>query len=146
MRTKVIHKTVSTRLFLQHWRPLDVSADNGDDVVGEGVIQMSGQVGHRAVLRDVRLYEESEQGEEGEASVLDLLHLEESELVRVVCNGNDTLLRTINKEQQTEENPFCKNCAANLSDARTVENESVSSVKSRLLFQECDTLAMDAGT
>jgi hypothetical protein len=70
---------------LQYGGPLDVATDNSDDVVGEGVIQMSGQVGHGTVLRDVCLYKESEEGEESESAVLDLLHLQESELVGVAC-------------------------------------------------------------
>jgi hypothetical protein len=74
---------------LQYGGPLDVATDNSDDVVGEGVIQMSGQVGHRTVLRDVCLYKESEEGEESESAVLDLLHLQESELVGIACRTTE---------------------------------------------------------
>lgn len=58
--------------------------DHSQQVVAEGVAQVSRQVLNWSLASHIRLDEESEHREHGQPSVLDLLHLQQSELVGVL--------------------------------------------------------------
>eukprot|EP00959_Pyramimonas_sp_CCMP1952_P153872 3219213-Pyramimonas_sp.AAC.1 len=69
-------------------------ADHGQQVVAEGVRNVLGPVGVRALLGDLGLGGEAEHGNHGEAAVLDLLHAELSERIGVVSQTEGVELAT----------------------------------------------------
>lgn len=69
---------------LQARGTLGSSSQDGENVVAEGIAQVSGQVLDGSFAGNVGLDEEAEHGEHSQPSVLNLLHLKKGKLIRVL--------------------------------------------------------------